>query len=68
MFWVQLLWLFERRCATPTRWVNQEYNYIVNVEKKAEESAEKSDDLEKMRNGCCKECMKAFSSTGKVRV
>jgi hypothetical protein len=35
-------------------------------EKKAEVSSERSNSFERMRNGCCRECMKAFSSNGKA--
>jgi hypothetical protein len=36
------------------------------VEKKPRESVERSDSHEKMKNGCCKDCMKAFSSIKRV--
>ena len=39
--------------------------FIFSERKKAEE-AEKASHFELMRNGCCKECMKAFSVSGKV--
>jgi len=38
---------------------------IFQERKKHEDGLEKTDN-EEMRNGCCKECMKAFSSKGKV--
>jgi len=35
-------------------------------EKKKDNENKEKEDLEEMRNGCCKECMKAFSSKGKA--
>jgi len=36
-------------------------------DKKSDYGNDSISDIEKLRNGCCRECMKAFSNTGKVQ-
>jgi len=47
-------------------WKSDYYSFTFSKERKKAEETESKSHFELMRNGCCKECMKAFSGSGKA--